>query len=108
MIQNQNKNLARSEDVPRAVEYLIQLVLRWILWTMALGFGIGALVCLIERWSFYVTIPCVVLFVLCVIGGWVVKSSPGRLVVGRSARDIGIVVPRSDSSTEAAPPKHPE
>jgi hypothetical protein len=108
MIQNQDRNFSRSEDVPRAVEYLIQLVLRWTLWTMAFGFGIGALVCLSERWSSYITIPLVVLFVLTAIAGWAVKSSSGRLVVGPSVRDIGIVVPRLDSSAETAPPKHPE
>jgi hypothetical protein len=83
-------------------------VLRWILWTMALAFGIGALVCLIEHWSSYITIPFLVLFVLTAIGGWAVKSSPGRMVVGPSARDIGILVPRPDRSSEAAPPKQSE
>jgi hypothetical protein len=87
---------ATSQDVPRAVEYLIQIVLRGILWTMAFGSGVGALVCFLERWPLYVAIPLAILSLLTAIAGWAVKSSPGRLVLSTSARDVGILVPRAE------------
>ncbi|HEV8002026.1 MAG TPA: hypothetical protein VGP63_19210 [Planctomycetaceae bacterium] len=98
------KRLATSDDVPRAVEYLIQLVLRGILWVMSFGFGVGALVCFLERWPLYVAIPLAVASVLTAVGGWAIKSSPGRLVIGTSTRDIGIVVPRSNRDADSSSP----
>jgi hypothetical protein len=103
-MSNSETSASRSDDVPRAVEYLIQLVLRWILWSIAIGFGVGALVCFIDQWPLYFAIPLAVLFVLSAIAGWAVKSSPGRLVIGRSGRDIGIVVPRA-GDPKSEPPK---
>jgi hypothetical protein len=102
-MSNPEQPASHSDDIPRAVEYLVQLVLRWILWVLAFGFGVGALVAFIEHWPLYVGIPLAVLCVLTAIGGWAVKSSPGRLVVGRSGRDIGILVPRDRDPKSASP-----
>ncbi|HET6323325.1 MAG TPA: hypothetical protein VFG04_01400 [Planctomycetaceae bacterium] len=90
------KRLATSDEVPRAVEYLIQLVLRGVLWVMSFGFGVGALVCFLEHWPLYVSIPLAVVSLLTAIAGWAIKSSPGRLVLSTSTRDVGILVPRAD------------
>jgi len=98
------KRLATSDDVPRAVEYLIQLALRGVLWVMSFGFGVGALVCFLEHWPLYVSIPFAVVSVLTAIGGWAIKSSPGRLVLSTSTRDIGIVVPRSNRDVDSSSP----
>src|SRR4051794_35755054 len=68
-----------SDDVPVAVEYLLQLALRWLLWTASFGFGVGALVCLIERWPAYVAIPLLALFLFTAIAGWAVKSSRAKM-----------------------------
>ncbi len=90
------KRLATSDDVARAVEYLIQLVLRAFLWMMSFACGVGALVCFLEQWPLFVSIPLAILCGLTAIAGWAVKSSPGRLIIGTSTRDVGILVPRAN------------
>jgi len=102
-MSNPEQPAPRTDDIPRAVEYLVQLVLRWILWGLAFGFGVGALVGFIEPWPLYVAFPLAVLSALTAIAGWAVKSSPVRLVIGRSGRDIGILVPRDRAPKSASP-----
>jgi|HubBroStandDraft_6_1064221.scaffolds.fasta_scaffold317387_3 hypothetical protein len=96
------KRLATSDDVPRAVEYLIQLVLCGVLWVMSFGFGVGALVCFLEHWPLYVSIPLAVVSALTAVACWAIKSSPGRLVIGSSTGEVGIVVPRSDRDASSS------
>src|SRR4051812_43256296 len=79
MTSEPQNRLGRSEDIPVAVEFLVQFVIRVVLFIAALGFGVAALVGFIEHWP--TAVSCVLLgfFVLTVVPAFSMKPGEGRV-----------------------------
>ena len=52
---------ATSETIPRAVEFLINLILRWICFALAGAFGLFTVVAWIIGWPWWVVLPALAL-----------------------------------------------
>jgi len=84
--------LATSEDIPRAVEFLINFVIRWTLFFFSGLFGLLALVAVLRGWAWWVLIPAAALSLGSFVIAWSTKPR-GRFVT--DAHGPIIVVPRA-------------
>ena len=79
---------ATSETIPRAVEFLINLMVRWICFALAGAFSLLSLVGWLAAWPWWVGLPTLALtlaFFLCAFSirprGKIVYGSGGPIVI---------------------------
>jgi hypothetical protein len=83
---------ATSEDIPRAVEFLIQFLIRWICFGLAGGFGLLSITAWARHWTWWAAIPFSVFTVMMVVCGAAIRPR-GKFRFDRVGPSI--VVPSS-------------
>ena len=100
--------LGTSEDIPRVVEFLINLLLRWTCLVFAGAFGLLAIVALTKAWTWWIVIPAVVIALVSLIISLLnfIFAPKGKLVFDR--RTPGVIVPSKpmEPSQGLDPPEH--
>lgn len=89
-------NLATSEDIPRAIEYLIQRVLRFACYGVCGTLGMVAFAAFWHGWSWWIVIPLLVL--ACAALRAAISIRPRGKIIFDEHGPI-IVVPRPQAST---------
>ncbi len=91
-----------KEDVARAIEFLMNFVIRWTLFFFFGVFGLLALAAWLRGWAWWVLIPAAALAVVCFVLGW---STKPRGKFASDAHGPMIIVPRSSGESTAKEPK---
>lgn len=93
---SRQSNLATSEDIPRAIEYLIQRVLRFACYAACATLGMVAFAAFWHDWSWWVVVPLLAL--ACAAFRAAISIRPrGKLIFDEHGPII--VVPRPQAST---------
>ena len=83
-----------SESVPRAVEFLINLVIRWICFALSAGFGVLTVCGAIKSWTLWVVVPTLALslftFVIAIL-----NKPRGKIVFDRTGP--AVMVPKEQT-----------
>jgi hypothetical protein len=92
------RRAATSDDIPRAVEYLIHLLLRWTCLAVAGVLGLIDVVGWLHHWTWWLVVPLLVLTMAALACGLSIRPR-GRMVFDRVGASV--VVPGQN-------PPHPD